>query len=115
MKKFTIKTSKEVLYKDYLSVIQPILDITDKELLILAELCKVQDKVTDKTLLPAVLSTETRKYIREKLQMSEAAFNNNISRLKKKDLISDVTGVNDKLLLRGITDIMFSFKVQEDV
>jgi DNA-binding MarR family transcriptional regulator len=81
------------------------------ELLILAELCKVQDKVTDKTLLPAVLSTETRKEIRTRLNMSEAAFNNNISRLKKKDLISDVSGVDDKLMLKGMTDIMFSFKL----
>jgi DNA-binding MarR family transcriptional regulator len=81
------------------------------ELLILAELCKVQDKVTDKTLLPAVLSTETRKEIRTRLNMSEAAFNNNISRLKKKDLISDVFGVDDKLMLKGMTDIMFSFKL----
>lgn len=111
MKKFTIKTTKNQLYNNYLSVIQPLLGITDMELLILAELCKVQDKVTDKTLLPAVLSTETRKEIRTRLGMSEAAFNNNISRLKKKDLISDVSGVDDKLMLKGMTDIMFSFKL----
>ena len=111
MKKFTIKTTKNQLYNNYLSVIQPLLGITDMELLILAELCKVQDKVTDKTLLPAVLSTETRKEIRTRLNMSEAAFNNNISRLKKKDLISDVSGVDDKLMLKGMTDIMFSFKL----
>ena len=111
MKKFTIKTARNQLYNNYLSVIQPLLGITDMELLILAELCKVQDKVTDKTLLPAVLSTETRKEIRTRLNMSEAAFNNNISRLKKKDLISDVSGVDDKLMLKGMTDIMFSFKL----
>ena len=113
MKKFTIKTTKNQLYNNYLSVIQPLLGITDMELLILAELCKVQDKVTDKTLLPAVLSTETRKEIRTRLNMSEAAFNNNISRLKKKDLISDVSGVDDKLMLKGMTDIMFSFKLTD--
>ena len=111
MKKFTIKTTKNQLYNNYLSVIQPLLGITDMELLILSELCKVQDKVTDKTLLPAVLSTETRKEIRTRLNMSEAAFNNNISRLTKKDLISDVSGVDDKLMLKGMTDIMFSFKL----
>ena len=113
MKKFTIKTARNQLYNNYLSVIQPLLGITDMELLILAELCKVQDKVTDKTLLPAVLSTETRKEIRTRLNMSEAAFNNNISRLKKKDLISDVSGVDDKLMLKGMTDIMFSFKLTD--
>lgn len=113
MKKFTIKTEKSKLYKNYLSVIQPLLGITDMELLILAELCKVQEKVTDKTLLPAVLSTETRKEIRTNLGMSEAAFNNNISRLKKKNLISDVTGVDDKIILKGITNIMFSFKITD--
>lgn len=112
MKKLVIKTTKSELYKDYLSIMQPVLNITNKELDILAELCAVQSDITDKKYLPLVLSTETRKSIREKLGVSEAAFNNNISKLKRRNYISDVTGVSEHIMFVDADyKMVFEFKL----
>lgn len=112
MKKLKIKTTKERLYKDYLDIMQPLLGITNKECDILAALCEVQSDIKDKKYLPLVLSTDSRKVIRTKLNMSEASFNNNISRLKKKDYISDVTGVSSAIMLPDNL-LMFEFIINE--
>lgn len=114
MKKLVIKTTKSDLYKNYLAIMQPLLNVTNKELDILAELCAVQSEITDKKYLPLVLSTETRKSVREKLGMSEAAFNNNVSKLKRKNYISDVTGVSQNIIFVDADfRMVFEFKVEQ--
>lgn len=113
MKKIPIKTTSEKLYYDYLTIMQPLLEITTKELNILAEFCIVQAGIADKKYFPLVLSTETRRSIREKLGMSEAAFNNNISKLKKKDYISDVMGVASFIMFANSDyKLTFDFKFE---
>ena len=81
----TIK--REGLYKEYLTLINGITKLTEKEKDIVEYLLVLND------LHDEVLSTENRKKVREQCKITELNLNNHISNLKKKGIIQDIKGV----------------------
>lgn len=83
-----IKVNLASYFKYYLTVIDPILSLTDLERKVLAKLLLIYyTNRTRHNVAQLVLSRETRRTIREVLKTTEPSFNNVISSLKKKKLI----------------------------
>lgn len=86
-----INTTKDDFYKTYLKVFSSVLGISNSEVNILAEFCKIKSKLEEidspidvKKLL---FSTESRKAVQEALGISSFNLSNYILALKKKGLL----------------------------
>src|SRR5690606_15070270 len=86
-----INTTKDEFYKTYLKVFSSVLGISNSEVNILAEFCKIKSKLEEidspidvKKLL---FSTESRKAVQETLGISSFNLSNYILALKKKGLL----------------------------
>ena len=73
----------------YLTILNPVLKLKDKEVEVLAAFLMVwypnKDKENIETLL---FSTKVRKMVRKSVGISEASFNNHITSLRKKKIIT---------------------------
>lgn len=114
-----IKTTKSKFFRQVLEVLRsfpPINKLSPKELDLLAEFMKQNNELTD---IPVnkrrilVFSTENRKEIMDTLNMSQAVFNNNLSKLRK---VGVITRNNDLIPLLNISDINnFSINIKFNV
>lgn len=91
------KTTKDDFYSDYLKTMNGHLALTNRELEVLVELCKLQALTLDKDYSPEQLSKQilgsiSRKEIRTKLGISPFNLNNIIKILKDKSIIKDTNG-----------------------
>ena len=83
-----IKTNLKGFIKGYLTVLNPILKLKDKELEVLGAFLMVWYTNRDKEGIElALFSTKVRKVIRKSVDMSEASFNNHITSLRKKKVL----------------------------
>jgi len=109
-----LQTNKAKFYRQVLEVLKsfpPINKLRPKELDLLAEFMKqnADNKSLPKNKRRIILfSTENRREIQEKLSMSQASFNNNLSVLRKYGLINKD---NDLISLLDIDD-MNNFSVE---
>jgi hypothetical protein len=83
-----ITTDLKGFIKGYLTVLNPVLKLKDKELEVLAAFLMVWYPNRDKEGIDKILfSTKVRKMIRKSVDMSEASFNNHITSLRKKKIM----------------------------
>ena len=116
--RLNITVTKENYYIALIEVLNPVTKLTFTEKNILAEYMKVYGSITE---LPEeeakeiLNSTHNRVYIRSKLKITEHAFNNHISSLKKKKVL--IEGVLSKVLRDNIepksNKIEYEIDVQE--
>ena len=115
------KTDVENINKVYLTVINGILHLTNKEISVAALFYKYLDEiekgVSDKRIQHELLfSPNYKKRIREELGMSGLLLNNYVSSLKEKKIIIEVDGVkflNESLRIKpdkNGASIIFDFK-----
>jgi DNA-binding MarR family transcriptional regulator len=106
--KIPVRTTKDRFFRQILEILRsfpPINKLRPKELDLLAEFMKQN---SDNASLPKnkrriiIFSTENRKEIQDKLEMSQASFNNNLFVLRKHGLINKD---NDLISLLDIEDI----------
>ena len=103
-----IRTTKNKFYRQVLEVLRsfpPINKLSPRELDLLAEFMKQNNDMSD---IPVnkrrilIFSTENRKEIMDNLNLSQAVFNNNLSKLRK---VGVITKNNDLIPLLNIPDI----------
>ena len=92
-----VKTTVKKFFKIYVECLNPVLDlkIREKEVLstILAAHYPLRNHPDDFT-YEKLFSSRARKMMREYISMSEASFNNHISQLKKKKVLSDTNRIS---------------------
>ena len=85
-----IKCKLREYFKIYLTVLNPILKLKEREIEVMASfllLMYTNKEISSKKLSPLLFSTKVRKKIRKSIGMSEASFNNHITALRQKQLI----------------------------
>jgi hypothetical protein len=75
--------------KAYLQVLNPVLQLKDKEVEVLSSFLSIWVVNKDKEIDDKLFSTPIRKMVRKSIGMSEASFNNHITMLRKKNMIVD--------------------------
>jgi len=84
-----IKSNLRGFLSGYLTVLNPVLKLKDKEVEVLAAFLMVWYPNKDREDIEKLLfSTKVRKMIRKSVNMSEASFNNHITSLRKKKIIN---------------------------
>lgn len=96
------KANKEQFFKIWLVILQPFLKIRNKELELLAKLLYhrylISQEVKNKEMLDELLfSSKTRKHIMKELDIKEYSYNNLLSSLRKKNIVTD-NSINKKLI-----------------
>jgi hypothetical protein len=116
-KSIPIKTSSRTFYRQYLELLNPLIRLRGKELDVLAALLKYNNKLKD---IPEehrwkiIFEYETKTEIRTELKLSEASMNNNLSALRKKNIIKNNRVVKNLLIYPGKEcKISFKFSINE--
>ena len=103
------EVNRENLYREYLTLINGILRLTDKELELVALFLDIND-IDDN-----VFSVKNRKEVQIRANVNGLNLNNHIVRLKKKGIIIDDNGIlvlNEKIIPIPINgDIMVIYKL----
>ena len=103
-----IRTTKNKFYRQVLEVLRsfpPINKLSPRELDLLAEFMRQNNDMADVPVNKRrilIFSTENRKEIMDNLNLSQAVFNNNLSKLRK---VGVITKNNDLIPLLNIPDI----------
>tara|TARA_R110001592_G_scaffold22801_2_gene90328 strand:- start:8 stop:358 length:351 start_codon:yes stop_codon:yes gene_type:complete len=93
-----IQTDLKGFLKSYLTILNPVLKLKDKELEVVSAFLMVWYPNKDKKDIQKVIfSTKLRKIIRKSIGMSEASFNNHITALRKKKIFID-RSINSSIL-----------------
>lgn len=101
MNKFvkTIPSSK--VYIEYLRAINGIVELTDREIQLLAYMMEIQAKLTNKDIIKSIIATPIRKQIFKELGISKSNYINYLKTYKNKGLLIKVNDdsyfVNDKI------------------
>lgn len=116
-KKIQVPTTPRKFFRQYLELINPLVNLRGKELDVLSELLyhnhKMQ-KVPEEYRWKVLFNYDTKTNIREKLNLSVASMNNNMSSLRSKGIIINGKIKKDFLIHpKGQCDIIFSFKINE--
>jgi hypothetical protein len=98
----TLKVDQKQFFKVWLTLLQPFLKLRDQELNVLATLLyyrhTIQEQVKSKTIIDELLfNTKTRKKIKEELGIESYSFNNILSSLRKKGMITN-NSLNTKII-----------------
>lgn len=111
-KNIPIKTVESKFFRQYLELINPLLKLRGKELDVLAELMFYNHSLKD---IPEehrwkiIFDYDTKIKIREKLNLSDASMNNNLSVLRKKRII-DNNKVSKAYLILPQTGFKLTFQ-----
>ena len=95
MKKIPIRTTQDKFYRQFLELFRslpPFDKLRSRELDVLSEILYQNNKyktINKKTRPLIIFSKEVRKEMRERIDVSEEIFNNNLSGLRKHKLIND--------------------------
>jgi len=114
-KNIPIATTENKFFRQYLELINPILRLRGKELDVLAELLYYNYKFKDiakEHRWKLIFDYDTKTKIRTKLELSDASMNNNLSALRKKNVI-EANKVKQAYLV--YPDNKFSLKFQFNV
>ena len=117
-KKVTIPTDESKFYRQYLEILNPIIKLRGKELDVLAELLFHNTRLKD---IPnnlrwkLIFDQDNKTAIRQKLNLSEASLNNNLSALRKKGIIRK-NRIPDSFLIHpsNYCKLTFSFNIAEE-
>lgn len=116
-KTIQVPTTERRFFRQYLELINPLFKLRGKELDVLAEFLYYNHQlkeVPEEHRWKVIFNYETKTKIREKLNLSVASMNNNISALRAKKIIRDNKIHKDFLVHpEGECDIIFRFKVNE--
>ena len=85
-------TTGSKFFRQYLELLNPLLKLRGKELDVLAELLYYNNKLINipiKHRWKLIFDYDTKMEIRNKLNLSDASMNNNLSALRKKGVIED--------------------------
>jgi len=114
---YSTTVSKDKFYPKYLRTVNGALKLSDKEILVLAEFMKHNEKyIKDPEI---VFSSPIRKKVQIALNMSPANLNNYIQYLKNKNVIIDEEDmiVINKMVIPKIVNnessVTFNFKINE--
>jgi DNA-binding MarR family transcriptional regulator len=114
----TLKVDERQFFKVWLTLLQPFLKLRDQELKVLAVLLyyrhTIQTQVKSKTIVDELLfNTKTRKKIKEELNIESYSFNNILSALRKRGLITN-NSLNSKII-PNVEDNFDNFKLVYNV
>lgn len=101
----TLPTNDSKIYKQILAFMNFMINITNQEREVLAELIKLNheyEALPEKKRAKFILSTDMRKEIRDGLEIEEKQFNGIISRLKKKDYFGSPILDDDNIIHQGL-------------
>jgi hypothetical protein len=89
---FVLKGNLRKSFRQYVEILQPMIKCTAKEADILAEFMYhnyLNQDIPERARNKILFSTETRKEIRERLNLSIGSFNNNMSSLRKRGILKN--------------------------
>jgi len=116
-KNVTIPTDESKFYRQYLEILNPIINLRGKELDVLAELLFHNNRLKD---IPEdlrwklIFEADTKTSIRDKLNLSEASLNNNLTGLRKKRIIVERKVIKNFLVrLDENFSLKFNFKMKK--
>jgi len=117
-KSIPIRTTKSKFFRQYLELLNPILRLRGKELDVLAEILYYNHKlenIPEKHRWKLIFDYDTKAEIRQKLQLSDASLNNNLSALRKKGIIRK-NKVTDSFLIypNNYCKLTFSFNIGQE-
>jgi len=98
----SIRTDEVKFFKLWLKILQPFLNLRNQEINVLAKLLyyrySISKEVKSKTMIDELLfNTATRKKIKQELKIKEYSFNNILSSLRKKKIITG-NSINNKII-----------------
>jgi len=118
-KKVIISTDESKFYRQYLEILNPIIKLRGKELDVLAELLFHNTRLKDITSTlrwKLIFDQDNKTVIRQKLDLSEASLNNNLSALRKKRIIVDNEVLKNFLVKPDSNfSLRFNFKMNGSV
>lgn len=113
-----LNTTEKVFFRQYVEILDPLIQLRGKELDVLAELLFQNNKLKDidlKNRWKLILDYDNKKEMATVLNMSVASFGNNLSYLRKKGIIIDNKVVSNLLVYPGKEfDLVFKFKVDSE-
>ncbi|MAH44671.1 hypothetical protein CMI37_02530 [Candidatus Pacearchaeota archaeon] len=114
-KSVPIKTTKGKFFRQYLELLNPLLRLRGKELDVLAEILYYNhklEKIPEKHRWKLIFDYDTKTEICQKLQLSDASLNNNLSALRKKGIIKKNKVTNGFLIYpNNYCKLTFSFNI----
>lgn len=119
-KTYRKRVNKEDFYYIYLKTLNGHLSLTNRELEVLVELCKLQNQninkgYSDKQLAKQVFGASSRKLVRSHLNISPYNLNNIIKVLKTKRVLLDTEDgykINPSLYVSDTEDQQINFKIE---
>lgn len=114
------KVNKQDFYYIYLKTLNGHLSLTNRELEVLVEICKIQAQninkgYSDEQLSKIVFSTSSRKLMRSHLNISSFNLNNIIKVLKDKKILLDMDygyKINPNVFVSDQEDQSINFKIE---
>ncbi len=99
----SLKATERQFFKLWLMILQPFLKLRQQELKVLAELLyhrhSISKQVKNKAIINDLLfNSKTRKKIKQDLDIKTYSFNNILSSLRKKGVISENNELNKKII-----------------
>lgn len=120
----TIKTSERQFFLVWIELFQSFLKLGKQEKLVLSSFLYYRYKLSKQVSNPTIVdtltfSTETRKQIKEDLDIDDAGFNNVLSALRKKKMIIN-NKINPKLIPQVEIDfknfkLVYNININEDI
>jgi len=99
-----IKTDSSKFFRQYLEIINPLINITGREADVLAEILhkyyslSKEKSLSQEYIWTIIFSYDGKQQMREKLKLSDASFANNLTTLRQKGLIVDNKVVKNLLV-----------------
>jgi len=117
-KSVPIKTTENKFFRQYLELLNPLLRLRGKELDVLAEILYHNHKlesIPENHRWKLIFDYDTKAEIRNKLHLSDASLNNNLSALRKKGIIRK-NRIPDSFLIHpsNYCKLTFSFNITEE-
>lgn len=112
---WNLKTTNEHFYKHYLQVLNGILKLTRTEQSVLAQFMDIKNSLDETNLSEELknsllFSSDNRKNVQDKLNMSEHNLNNYIKMLRDKQMIIGES-INPKIYIKKHDGSQISFKL----
>lgn len=109
-----LKVKEQNFYISYLQILNGILKLTKTELSVLAQFMEIKNSlITTKLYAYTTFSTENRKYVQDRLNITQHNLNNFIKSLKEKKMIVN-EDINEKIFILRKHGAEISFRIEYD-
>lgn len=113
-----IKTTSDKFYRQYLEIINPLIKLRGREADVLSEFIKsynaLPDNLNEEDKWALLFSYESKQRIKNTLKFSDATLANNITALRRKNIIKDNKIVKPLLIKPSKQSIIkFQFNIEE--